>query len=170
MNEKYTEAFKAAATKLNLPSNIQVTHHNNSLSGLDSSLRFECVVSPANSYALLDGGFDDAISRAFSPADNYYALTRHAQAELYKMSRGFAAPGTCTLIPIPKDFAERSRTGDRWGCRWLALCPTMRVPDNVEWDREVVYDCVWNLLCAIERHNRDVEEWNHILHEPARAG
>jgi O-acetyl-ADP-ribose deacetylase (regulator of RNase III) len=110
-------------------------------------------VSPANSYALLDGGFDDAISRAFSPADSYYALTRHAQLELYKQYRGFAPPGTCTLIAIPKEYAERSRTGDLWGCRWLALCPTMRVPDDADWDREVVYECVWSLLCAIDRHN-----------------
>jgi O-acetyl-ADP-ribose deacetylase (regulator of RNase III) len=123
-------------------------------SGLDSNVKFNCVVSPANSYGLLDGGFDDAISRAFSPADNYYALTRHVQIELYKQYRGFVPPGTCTIIPIPKEYAERSKTTDRWGCRWLALCPTMRVPYNANWDREVVYECVWSLLCAIDRHNR----------------
>jgi O-acetyl-ADP-ribose deacetylase (regulator of RNase III) len=157
MKEEYTKAFETAAIGLDLPSSVQISHHNNFLSNLDSNVKFDCVVSPANSYALLDGGFDDAISRAFSPADNYYALTRHAQIELYKQYRGFAPPGTCTLIPIPKEYAERSRTGDRWGCRWLALCPTMRVPDNAGWDREVVYECVWSLLCAIDRHNRSAK-------------
>ena len=157
MQEEYTEAFKTAALQLKLPSSVQITHHNIFLNGLDSSVKFDCVVSPANSYALLDGGFDDAISRAFSPADNYYALTRHVQSELYKQYRGFAPPGTCTLVPIPKEYAERSRTGDRWGCRWLALCPSMRLPDNAEWDREVVYECIWSLLCAIDRHNRSAK-------------
>jgi O-acetyl-ADP-ribose deacetylase (regulator of RNase III) len=133
---------------------VQITHHNGFFSGLDSNVKFNCVVSPANSYGLLDGGFDDAISRAFSPADNYYALTRHVQIELYKQYRGFVPPGTCTIIPIPKEYAERSKITDRWGCRWLALCPTMRVPYNANWDREVVYECVWSLLCAIDRHNR----------------
>ncbi|KAF2094559.1 macro domain-like protein [Rhizodiscina lignyota] len=157
MHEGYTEAFKTAALQLELPSSVQITHHNDSLNGLDSSVKFDGVVSPANSYGLLDGGFDDAISRAFSPAHNYYALTRHVQSELYNQYRGFAPPGTCTLIPIPKEYAERSRTSDRWGCRWLALCPTMRVPDDAKWDREVVYECVWSLLCAIDRHNRSAK-------------
>ena len=157
MRKDYTEAFKTAASELELPSSVRVTHHNNYLSGLESSVKFDCVVSPANSYGLLDGGFDDAISRAFSPADNYYALTRHVQSELYKQHRGFAPPGTCTLVPIPKEYAERSKTGDRWGCRWLALCPTMRVPYDANWDREVVYECVWSLLCAIDRHNRSAK-------------
>ena len=157
MNEEYTEAFRTAVSELELPLSGQITHHNKFFSGLDSSVKFGCVVSPANSYGLLDGGFDDAISRAFSPADNYYALTRHVQSELYKQHRGFAPPGTCTLVPIPKEYAERSRTGDRWGCRWIALCPTMRVPDDASWDREVVYECVWSLLCAIDRHNRSAK-------------
>ncbi|KAI9683243.1 MAG: hypothetical protein M1822_006108 [Bathelium mastoideum] len=157
MKEEYTDAFKTAASERELPPSVQITHHNESLRSLEPSAKFSCVVSPANSYGLLDGGFDDAISRAFSPSDNYYALTRHVQTELYKQHRGFAPPGTCTLVPIPKEYAERSRTGDRWGCRWLALCPTMRVPYNADWDREVVYECVWSLLCAIDRHNRDAK-------------
>jgi O-acetyl-ADP-ribose deacetylase (regulator of RNase III) len=158
MHEKDTEAFKAAAVQLELPQSVQFTHHNSNLNGLDSNAKFNCVVSPANSYALLDGGFDDAISLAFSPADNYYALTRHVQIELYKQHRGFVPPGTCTIVPIPKEYAERSRTGDRWGCRWLALCPTMRLPEDANWNREVVYWCVWSLLCAIDRHNQGVKE------------
>ncbi|KAI9699865.1 MAG: hypothetical protein M1820_007040 [Bogoriella megaspora] len=158
MKEEFTETFKAAASELGLPSTVHVTHHNTFLNGLDSSVKFDCIISPANSYALLDGGFDDAISRAFSPADDYYALTRHAQMELYKQFRGFAPPGTCTLIPIPKEYAERSKTGNRWDCKWLALCPTMRYPKNVDWDDEVVYECVWSLLCAIDRHNRSLRD------------
>jgi O-acetyl-ADP-ribose deacetylase (regulator of RNase III) len=177
MNEGDTKAFKAAVTQLELPSQVQITHYNNRLNGLDSNVKFECVVSPANSYGLLDGGFDDAISRAFSPAANYYALTHHVQTELYKQLRGFAPPGTCTLIPIPQKYAEQSRTGDLWGCRWLALCPTMRVPDKVGWDREVVYDCVWSLLCALDRHNRNARDSgnsesiiNSILMTPLATG
>jgi O-acetyl-ADP-ribose deacetylase (regulator of RNase III) len=158
MNEKDTTAFKEAALELELPSSVQVTHHNNHLQGLDSSVKFNCIVSPANSYALMDGGFDDAITRAFSPDDNYYALTYYLQAEIYKQYRGYAPPGTATLIPIPAEYAEQSRTTDRWGCRWLALCPTMRVPYDANWDREVVYECIWTLMCALERHNRVARE------------
>lgn len=34
----------------------------------------------------------------------------------------------------------------------------MRVPQNVEWDREVVYECTWSLLCAIDKHNRNARK------------
>jgi O-acetyl-ADP-ribose deacetylase (regulator of RNase III) len=154
MHKKDTVAFKKAAKELELSPQVDITHHNMYLNGLTSDIKFDCVVSPANSYGLLDGGFDDAISRAFSPAHEYYALTRHVQAELYKTYRGFAPPGSCMMISIPKEYAEQSKLTDRWGCRWLALCPTMRTPDVVDWDREIVYDCVWSLLCALDRHNQ----------------
>ncbi len=29
----------------------------------------------------------------------------------------------------------------------------MRVPQDVTWDKEVVYQCVWSMLCAVEKHN-----------------
>jgi hypothetical protein len=33
----------------------------------------------------------------------------------------------------------------------------MREPGEVRWDREVVYECVWGLLCQVEGHNRATE-------------
>lgn len=30
----------------------------------------------------------------------------------------------------------------------------MREPGDVNWDREVVYECVWSLLCQVEGWNR----------------
>ncbi|KAF2717650.1 macro domain-like protein [Polychaeton citri CBS 116435] len=167
LNEKDTAAFQTACTTYSLPTNISsgsITHHNHSMSTLHTSdtapRGFDLVVSPANSHFLLDGGFDDAISRQFSPAQDYYALTRHAQSTLYQRWRGYAPPGTCTIVSIPASFAETSRQGGaRWGCKWLALCPTMRVPMDVsQCDAEVVYRCVWSLLCEIERHNRGKRE------------
>ena len=89
-------------------------------------------------------------------------MTRAAQAILYEKWRGFAPPGTCTLVPFPEEFK-----GNPFGCAWVALCPTMREPGPVEWDREVVYECVWSLLGQVEGWNRglgkdgdgDGEDW-----------
>ena len=33
----------------------------------------------------------------------------------------------------------------------------MRIPEDVVWNREIVYNCVWSLLIALEQHNRVVE-------------
>ncbi|KFH42781.1 hypothetical protein ACRE_064660 [Hapsidospora chrysogenum ATCC 11550] len=156
MQERFSDAFEAARQKHTLSPSItrNITVHNHPLSKLPSTVRFDTIVSPANSYGRLDGAFDDAISHALAPTDDYYALTRAAQRRLYEQWRGFAPPGSCTLVHIPDDFHARSR--NVWGARRVALCPTMRVPDDARWDREIVYECVWSLLCAVDNHNRAV--------------
>jgi hypothetical protein len=78
---------------------------------------------------------------------------------MYTTHRGFLSPGQCELVAIPEDLTRRSRNAALgWGCGYIAMCPTMRVPEVARWNREVVYECVWNLLCAVERHNLAVEK------------
>lgn len=145
---------------------VKITIINERLNSLPESLKFDLIVSPANSYGRLDGAFDHAISKTFSPPDDYHAVTRSAQAVLYNKWRGFAPPGSCTLVEWGMTLASNSR-----GCRWLALCPTMREPENVNWDREIVYECTWSLLCQIEGHNRrNSKKIRTILMTPFAAG
>ncbi|KAF5245728.1 hypothetical protein FANTH_7188 [Fusarium anthophilum] len=160
MGEQFSDAFNIARKSRKLPDSVSIEIHNCALSQLSSKVKFDTVVSPANSYGRLDGAFDDAISRQFSPRDDYHALTSVAQAQLYKTWRGFAPPGTCTLVEIPKEFEARSR--NVYGTRRVALCPTMRMPADVRWDKEVIYECIWSLLCAIDNHNRDASEYDQI--------
>lgn len=158
-----------------LPSKLTLTTINSRLNRLDPSVTFDLIVSPANSYGRLDGGFDDAISLAFSPRDDYNALTRAVQLELYEKWRGFAPPGTCTLVQFPGPLLQNPRR-----CAFVAICPTMREPMNVVWDREVVYESVWSLLCEVEGRNRasasasaskpEEKEINRLLMTPQAAG
>ncbi|KAJ5101893.1 hypothetical protein NUU61_004115 [Penicillium alfredii] len=131
------------------PAAVKVTLINERLNSLSADTKFDLIVSPANSYGRLDGAFDHAISKAFAPHDDYHALTRTAQETLYEKWRGFAPPGTCTLVEFPAALAQNAR-----GCRWVGLCPTMREPEDARWNREVVYECVWSLLCEVEGWNR----------------
>ncbi|KAH7256247.1 hypothetical protein BKA59DRAFT_68878 [Fusarium tricinctum] len=160
MEEKFSDAFTVARQSRKLPDSVSVDIHNYALSQLPEHVKYDTVVSPANSYGRLDGAFDDAISRQFSPRDDYFALTHVAQKQLYKTWRGFAPPGTCTLVYIPEEFDARSRNVS--GTRRVALCPTMRMPADVRWNKEVVYECIWSLLCAIDNHNRDAAEDDKI--------
>lgn len=155
MQEHFADAFKEASRSRKLPASVKVQIHDCALSQLPSSVQFDAIVSPANSYGRLDGAFDDAISRALSPRDDYLALTHVVQKRLYELRRGFAPPGSCTLVRIPSNFKDRSR--NIWGTRHVALCPTMRMPNDVRWDREVVYECIWSLLCEVDNHNKMVE-------------
>jgi O-acetyl-ADP-ribose deacetylase (regulator of RNase III) len=178
MQPSASTAFTSALLKHKLaltPSDYTI--HNTYLSDLPPDLHFDLVVSPANSYAILDGGFDDAISRAFSPKDDYGALTRAAQRELYKVNRGYLPPGQCLIVELPGEWREqrklRYHDGKGWGCRYLALCPTMRMPSLCDWDKEVVYECIWSLLTAIERHNQAAsagEKIESLLMTPLGTG
>ncbi|RDW76773.1 uncharacterized protein DSM5745_06765 [Aspergillus mulundensis] len=196
MEDKFIAAFQNALETLRPPiphttsnSNtytigpITLTTHNTSLSQLPPSTKYDLIVSPANSYGRLDGSFDDAISRAFCLPDHPYdTLTRAAQRVLYDKHRGFAPPGSCTLVPFPAELLDTdtsdstARGRNPWGCAWVAICPTMRVPDDVRWDREVVYECVWSLLCAVEGWNRgclgdgDAARIRSILVTPMATG
>ncbi|KZT05589.1 macro domain-like protein [Laetiporus sulphureus 93-53] len=115
--------------------------------------QFDCIVSPANSYGRLDGGFDYFLSEAIAPADDLLAPTRLVQATLYRRWRGYAPPGTCTLVSLSGSTCENNSHA----CAYIAICPTMRIPEVVLWNREVVYNCVWSLLVAVDEHNRSVK-------------
>ncbi|KAJ5152240.1 hypothetical protein N7492_010535 [Penicillium capsulatum] len=149
------------------PDKVKVTPINERLNSLPASTKFDLVVSPANSYARLDGAFDHAISKTFSPPHDYHALTRAAQLVVYDRWRGFAPPGTCTLVEFPSELKANPL-----GCSWVALCPTMREPEDVRWNREVVFECVWSLLCQVEGHNRQTSDHRieRILMTPLAAG
>ncbi|KAF4121998.1 hypothetical protein GMORB2_7591 [Geosmithia morbida] len=169
IDKVFIEAFSVARTRHGLPPSVQVTVHHCSLSQLPASVQFDTIVSPANSYGRLDGAFDDAISRAISPVDDYLALTRVAQQALYVEWRGFAPPGSCTLVDLPEEFAAAGQSRNVWGVRRLALCPTMRMPEDVRWDREVVYKCVWSLLCAVGKRSGG-DEVRSLLMTPLGTG
>ncbi|KAI0692411.1 hypothetical protein C8T65DRAFT_711381 [Cerioporus squamosus] len=141
---KWREAYEALVSE-GCRQNVSIIH-----SALDDIPKpFDCIVSPANSFGRFDGGFDQILSDSLAPPTDPDALTRTAQSVLYARWRGFAPPGTCTLIPL----SDTPCAGNAFRCRFVALCPTMRTPASVTWHREIVYNCVWSLLVAIDEHN-----------------
>ncbi|PCH37712.1 macro domain-like protein [Wolfiporia cocos MD-104 SS10] len=120
---------------------------------------FDCIVSPANSYGIMDGGFDYYLSVALSPPKDIMALTRVAQAAIKARFYGFAPPGTCTLVPLPAVLRQNARFPH---CRVLAVCPTMRTPEYVNWHRDLVYNTMWSLLTEVERWNEGASEEERI--------
>ncbi|KAK2936891.1 Macro domain-like [Fusarium oxysporum f. sp. vasinfectum] len=154
MEEQFIDAFNVARKSRKLPDSISIEIHNCALSQLSSKVKFDTVVSPANSYGRLDGAFDDAISRQFSPRDDYHALTGVAQAQLYKNVAWFRTARNMYFGRNPQGV--RSKIAE---CLWDAACCAM--PDDA-WDKEVVYECIWSLLCAIDNHNHDASEYDQI--------
>ncbi|KAF2420147.1 macro domain-like protein [Tothia fuscella] len=174
--ESASKAFKEAVKKYypKLHDHTTVTIHNCSLARLPPDVQIDAIVSPANSYGFMDGAFDDAISIFLSPnpKEGYSWTTKKVQSALYKKSRGYAPPGSCTLIDNAGPYEESEN--HKAGCRYIALCPTMRVPHQVKWDREVIFECIWSLLCAIDTHNQEIGDEHlqikNILMTPLATG
>ncbi|VDB97596.1 unnamed protein product [Peniophora sp. CBMAI 1063] len=126
------------------------------MSGAEAA--FDCLVSPANSYGIMDGGIDMYISRAFSGGGDLLTLSRAIQGDLYARWYGFAPPTSCTLVRIP----EHLRNAQYPRCTVLAVCPTMRVPTDVSWHKDLAYNVVCTLLCELERWNEGAGEEGRI--------
>jgi len=78
------------------------------------------------------------------------ALTRCAQAAIKERYYGLAPPSSCTLVSLPPLLRRNSRFPR---CRVLAICPTMRYPVDVHWNKDLVYNTMWSLLAEVERWN-----------------
>lgn len=105
--------------------------------------QFDCVISPANSFAIFDGGFDAHISRYFNEIEQF---TVEMQKQLLDKTGGYAQPGTCVLLETQVNK-----------CKYVALCPTMVIPSVVT-DYSIIYHCFWNLLITIHNHNKTSDD------------
>ena len=94
----------------------------------------ECVVSPANSYGLMDGGYDLAISEWFG-----WDLSKKVQAYILDRFRGEQPVGSSIILDT--------------GVKGIKLihAPTMRVPSVIK-DPMVVYTCMRTCLLSALEH------------------
>lgn len=139
-----------------LPPELQT--HFTVLEGTLSSLptdqlQCDCVVSPANSFGIMDGGYDLALSLAFQGADGMKTLTRQVQRALHVHSRGYLPPGSCLVTSLPEDVVGDK--GNKYGASSIAIVPTMRYPVDVRWHQDLVYNAMWSLLAEVTRWNSE---------------
>ncbi|MGB1285993.1 MAG: macro domain-containing protein [Aggregatilineales bacterium] len=101
---------------------------------------YDCLVSPANSFGIMDGGIDRAITEFFG-----VQLMQRVQRRIMDDYLGEQPVGTCMIV----------ETGHNTP-RYLAHTPTMRVPMTVS-ETDNAYTAMWALLTAIHRHNQTDE-------------
>ncbi len=101
---------------------------------------FDCMVSAANSFGLMDGGVDAAIIRFFGDA-----LMQKVQQRILDEYLGEQPVGTSLIVETnhPKH-------------PFIAHTPTMRVPMSIA-RTDNVYLAMWAMLLAIRHHNRHAE-------------
>jgi O-acetyl-ADP-ribose deacetylase (regulator of RNase III) len=98
---------------------------------------FDCLVSPANSFGMMDAGMDAAITQFFG-----ISLERSVKQRILKDYLGEQPVGTSFVIETghPKH-------------PFLAHTPTMRVPMSVR-GTDIPYVAMWAMLLAIRQHNQ----------------
>ena len=95
----------------------------------------ECVVSPANSFGLMDGGYDLAITNYFGDE-----LMKKVQEYIINYYKGEQPTGTAFIIDIPN-------TGKK-----LIHTPTMRTPREIK-DILVIYYAMKETLRIAKENN-----------------
>ena len=101
------------------------------------------IVCPANSFGLIDGGYDRAITKF---AETYYnkGIIPYVQNHIIKEFDGEQPVGTSTVIDVPGFYYRLIHT------------PTMRRPREIT-DAEVVYQCTRScILCAMANEIPDI--------------
>ncbi len=102
--------------------------------------KFDCIVSPGNSFAIFDGGIDAAINRFFPEIDEFIV---DMQKQLLDQCGGYQQPGTCKIFET-----EVKR------CPYIAHAPTMAIPMIIT-DFSIIYHAMWSTLIEIHNHNKN---------------
>lgn len=99
--------------------------------------KIHCVVSPANAFGLMDGGYDLALTKWYGNQLQY-----RVQEYILEHFYGEQPVGTSFLIETKKDD------------QYLIHTPTMQTPQLIE-DPRVIYHCMRSTLIEAMRHNMD---------------
>tara|TARA_R110000772_G_scaffold17946_3_gene50017 strand:+ start:156490 stop:157134 length:645 start_codon:yes stop_codon:yes gene_type:complete len=106
---------------------------------------FDCIVSAANSFGLMDGGVDGAITMYFGGQ-----MMDRVQAHIIDRYHGEQPVGTSFIIR----GNEQLNDGDN---KYVAHTPTMRIPMNIV-ATENVYQAMKAMLIEVHRFNKLIDD------------
>ncbi len=132
--EKDFEKFKYLKPYFSDTENVELINKD-IIKFLDENKHIHCVVSPANSFGIMDGGYDLALR-------NYYGMQLQDRVQKYIMDKfyGEQPVGTSFIIPTGKDN------------QLLIHTPTMRTPDKIK-DKTIIYQCMRSTLIEAKKNN-----------------
>lgn len=105
------------------------------------SVDFDCIVSPANSFGLMDGGIDGAITDYFGKQ-----MMDRVQSYVLRRYAGEQPVGTSMIVRATDPLSDKK-------LQFVAHTPTMIVPRDISKTTNV-YMAMKAMLLAVEEHNR----------------
>ena len=110
---------------------------------------FDCMVSAANSFGLMDGGVDAAIARFFGDA-----LVARVQRRILEDYLGEQSVGTSMIVATGHPTHP-----------FIAHTPTLRVPMDIA-RTDNIYRAMWAMLLAVRLHNQSDHQPIHTVARP----
>lgn len=111
---------------------------------------FDCVVSAANSFGLMDGGVDQCITDYFG-----LQMMRRVQDRIIQEFAGEQPVGTSIIVPgLTTGMIGSETRFDRM--KFVAHTPTMRVPRDVN-GSDHAYKAMKAALLAVKKFNFDID-------------
>jgi O-acetyl-ADP-ribose deacetylase (regulator of RNase III) len=98
---------------------------------------YDCLVSPANSFGMMDGGMDAAIAQFFG-----ISLEKKIQQRILEDYLGEQSVGTSFIVETGHPQHP-----------FLAHTPTMRIPMSIR-GTDIPYMAMWAMLLAVFHHNK----------------
>lgn len=116
--------------------------HNDFTKFMSENTNIEAIVSPANSFGLMHGGYDKAIIDYFGTE-----LMKDVQEKIIKRWCGEQPVGTSMTVPITDKWIEKQLDEERMiqGHPILIHTPTMRTPEEIS-DFRIIYQCMRTTL------------------------
>lgn len=120
--------------------------------------QFDCVVSAANSFGLMDGGVDQCITDYFG-----VQMMKRVQQEVINQYYGEQPVGTSMIVRGNENFkfSTDSIDGSKPNLlknKYVAHTPTMRIPMDIS-KTHYAYAAMKAMLIAVEKHNIEVDEF-----------
>ena len=110
---------------------------------MDNHPNIEAVVSPANSFGLMDGGYDKAITDYFGEG-----LMKDVQETILRDWFGEQPVGTSITVPI---YNKRIINNLGVECHPILIhTPSMRTPEIIK-DNRIIYQCMRTTLIEAKR-------------------
>jgi len=114
------------------------------VNGPFEKVNFDCIVSAANSFGLMDGGVDGAITGYFGEQ-----MMKRVQQKIINDYHGEQPVGTSFIIRGNESWNDGNN-------QYVAHTPTMRVPMNIR-TTENVYHAMRAMLMAVYGFNKAVD-------------
>ena len=115
-----------------------------------NSVPADCIVSPANSYGLMDGGVDRAINYSLD------YISDKVQKLIQSHYSGEQPVGTCMIVPVSQSAMISGKF------RYLAHTPTMRIPKDVS-NTDNAYIAFRALLTELNNHNKKYKDIDSVV-------